>query len=139
MSKFNEELKNADVLLALDGLHPSQKGARITFSRRQADRAGRTLHRGQGTHRRQINRAVAVAMAFGPTAGLELIDRLTFEPSLRSYHLLPSVRGDFLAKLGRIEEASAEFQHAASLTKNARERGFLLKGAAACTRGTALA
>ena len=70
----------------------------------------------------ELNRAVAVAMAFGPAAGLELVDALTSEPSLEGYHLLPSVRGDLLAKLGRFDEARAEFERAASLTRNARER-----------------
>jgi RNA polymerase sigma factor (sigma-70 family) len=80
----------------------------------------------------ELNRAVAVAMAFGPQAGLELVDRLTSEPSLTSYHLLPSVRGDFLAKLGRLKEARAEFERAASLTRNTRERDILLDRARAC-------
>jgi predicted RNA polymerase sigma factor len=80
----------------------------------------------------ELNRAVAVAMAFGPAAGLELVDALTSEPQLRTYHLLPSVRGDLLAKLGRADEASREFQRAASLTRNARERELLLERAAAC-------
>jgi RNA polymerase sigma-70 factor (ECF subfamily) len=84
-----------------------------------------------------LNRAVAVAMAFGPAAGLELVDALTAEPSLQSYHLLPSVRGDLLIKLGRFEEARAEFARAASLTRNARERDLLLDGAAASARGSA--
>ena len=70
----------------------------------------------------ELNRAVAVAMAFGPAAGLELVDALTSEPSLEAYHLLPSVRGDLLAKLGRFDEARVEFERAASLTRNARER-----------------
>ena len=82
----------------------------------------------------ELNRAVAVAMAFGPAAGLELIDTLTSEPSLKAYHLLPSVRGDFLFRLGRFSEAQAEFQRAATLTQNAREREFLLNRAAACSR-----
>jgi len=73
-----------------------------------------------------LNRAVAVSMAFGPAAGLELVDRLLSEPSLRSYHLLPSVRGDLLFKLGRFDEAREEFQRAAGLTRNARERKLLL-------------
>ena len=81
----------------------------------------------------ELNRAVAVAMAFGPAAGLGLVDRLTTEPSLKAYHLLPSVRGDFLFKLGRFTEAQAEFQRAATLTENAREREFLLNRAAACS------
>jgi RNA polymerase sigma-70 factor, ECF subfamily len=80
----------------------------------------------------ELNRAVAVAMASGPAAGLELIDTLAAEPSLKSYHLLPSVRGDFLFKLGRFTEAKAEFERAASLTRNAREREFLLGRARAC-------
>jgi predicted RNA polymerase sigma factor len=80
----------------------------------------------------ELNRAVAVAMAFGPAAGLELVDSLTSEPLLKSYHLLPSVRGDLLKKLDRLEEARAEFERAASLTRNARERALLLERAAAC-------
>jgi RNA polymerase sigma factor (sigma-70 family) len=80
----------------------------------------------------ELNRAVAVAMAFGPATGLELIDNLRSEPSLKSYHLLPSVRGDFLFKLGRYSEAQSEFVHAASLTQNARERKLLLDRARAC-------
>ncbi len=84
----------------------------------------------------ELNRAVAVAMAFGPAAGLELVEALMSEPSLRSYHLLPSVRGDLLAKLGRHEEARAEFERAASLTRNARERELLLDRAAARARGS---
>jgi RNA polymerase sigma-70 factor, ECF subfamily len=79
----------------------------------------------------ELNRAVAVAMARGPTAGLELADVLMSEPSLKRYHLLPSVRGDLLAKLGRAEEARVEFERAASLTRNARERELLLARAAA--------
>jgi len=82
----------------------------------------------------ELNRAVAVAMAFGPAAGLELVDALTSEPSLEKYHLLPSVRGDLLAKLGRLAEARAEFERAAALTRNARERKLLLERAAGCTR-----
>src|SRR5207245_3116743 len=82
----------------------------------------------------ELNRAVAVAMAFGPAAGLELVDAVRSEVSLRSYHLLPSVRGDLLAKLGRLEEARAEFERAASLTRNGRERTLLLERAAACAR-----
>ena len=85
----------------------------------------------------ELNRAVAVGMASGPAAGLELVDALLPEPSLAGYHLLPSVRGDLLAKLGRLEEAVKEFQRAASLTKNARERKLLLERAAACARGEA--
>ena len=85
----------------------------------------------------ELNRAVAVAMASGPAAGLELVDALTTDPSLRTYHLLPSVRGDLLAKLGRFDEARAECERAASLTRNARERELLLARAAACARGSA--
>ena len=78
----------------------------------------------------ELNRAVAVAMAFGPAEGLELVDQLADEPALKGYHLLPSVRGDLLAKLGRHREARAEFKRAASLTQNARERALLLERAA---------
>ena len=78
----------------------------------------------------ELNRAVALAMAFGPAAGLELVDELTSEPSLAGYHLLPSVRGDLLAKLGRLDEARAEFERAAGLTRNTRERELLLARAA---------
>ncbi len=80
----------------------------------------------------ELNRAVALGMAFGPKAGLQLVDELTDEPSLKAYHLLPSVRGDLLYKLGRLEEARAEFERASSLTQNARERDLLLDRAAAC-------
>jgi predicted RNA polymerase sigma factor len=83
----------------------------------------------------QLNRAVALAMLFGPAVGLELIDRLTSEPALKAYHLLPSVRGDLLKKLGRLDEARAEFERAAALTQNARERTLLLGRAAACAHG----
>jgi predicted RNA polymerase sigma factor len=83
----------------------------------------------------ELNRAVAVAMAFGPAAGLEIIDSLTSEPSLKSYHLLPSVRGDFLFKVSRFREAREEFQRAASLTQNGRERELLLDRARACAEG----
>jgi len=74
----------------------------------------------------ELNRAVAVGMASGPAAGLELVDRLLSEPALEQYHLLSSVRGDLLARLGRRDEARAEFERAASLTRNARERDLLL-------------
>jgi RNA polymerase sigma factor (sigma-70 family) len=80
----------------------------------------------------ELNRAVAVSMAFGPAAGLELVDALIEEPALRSYHLLPSVRGDLLAKLGRPGEARAEFERAASVAQNARERDLLLSRAREC-------
>jgi RNA polymerase sigma factor (sigma-70 family) len=85
----------------------------------------------------ELNRAVAVSMASGPAAGLELVNRLSAEPSLKSYHLLPSVRGDLLVKLGRTAEASAEFRRAASLTRNARERELLVERARACAGATA--
>jgi RNA polymerase sigma factor (sigma-70 family) len=85
----------------------------------------------------ELNRAVAVGMAFGPAAGLELADALISEPSLKRYHLLPSVRGDLLAKLDRFDEARVEFERAASLTRNARERQLLLERAAACAAGPA--
>ena len=80
----------------------------------------------------ELNRAVAVAMAYGPAQGLRLVEPLAGHPELRGYHLLPSVRGDLLAKLGRREEARAEFERAASLTRNARERTVLLDRAAGC-------
>jgi RNA polymerase sigma factor (sigma-70 family) len=83
----------------------------------------------------ELNRAVAVAMAFGPARGLELVDRLRSRPELRSYHLLPSVRGDLLAKLGRPVEARAEFERAADQTRNGQERSVLLRRAAACSPG----
>jgi RNA polymerase sigma factor (sigma-70 family) len=83
----------------------------------------------------ELNRAVALAMLFGPEAGLELVDTLTSEPALKTYHLLPSVRGDLLQKLGRFDEARAEFERAAALTQNERERKLLLDRAAACVRG----
>jgi RNA polymerase sigma factor (sigma-70 family) len=82
----------------------------------------------------ELNRAAAVGMAFGPAAGLALVDELRDEPSLASYHLLPSVRGDLLFKLQRFAEAREEFERAASLTRNARERALLLERASACVR-----
>ena len=78
----------------------------------------------------ELNRAVAVSMAFGPAAGLELVDAVA--EALGGYHLLPSVRGDLLAKLGRLDEARLEFERAAALSRNSRERDLLLKRAAAC-------
>ena len=80
----------------------------------------------------ELNRGVAVSMAYGPAAGLELVDRLADEPTLKSYHLLPSVRGDLLSKLGRFDEAREELERAASLTRNAPERALLLQRAQAC-------
>ena len=85
----------------------------------------------------ELNRAVAVSMAYGPAAGLEIVDTLTSEPTMAKYHLLPSVRGDFLRKLGRFEEARAELERAASLTRNVRERELLLQRARACALMTA--
>jgi len=82
----------------------------------------------------ELNRAVAYAMAFGPAAGLEILEPLSDEPALKAYHLLPAVRGDLLAKLGRREEARAEFERAAGLTRNERERTLLLERAAGCER-----
>ena len=82
----------------------------------------------------ELNRAVALSMAFGPAAGLELVDTLTSEPALANYHLLPSVRGDLLFKLGRHDEARAEFERAAGLTRNVRERELLFERARACTQ-----
>ena len=84
----------------------------------------------------ELNRAVALSMAFGPEAGLEVVDGLMREPSLQDYHLLPSVRGEFLAKLGRWTEARAELERAASLAQNAREREMLLERAQACAQGS---
>jgi RNA polymerase sigma factor (sigma-70 family) len=83
----------------------------------------------------ELNRAVAVAMATGPKAGLEIVDRLNAQGALRSYHLLPSVRGDLLQKLGRLSEARAEFERAATLTRNERERRLLQDRASACKPG----
>jgi RNA polymerase sigma-70 factor (ECF subfamily) len=82
----------------------------------------------------ELNRAVAVGMAFGPQAGLDLVDALVAEPALEKYHLLPSVRGDLLKKLGRLPEAREEFERAAALTRNARERDLLLERASACSQ-----
>ena len=82
----------------------------------------------------ELNRAVAVAMASGPQSGLDLVDAVAADPALQGYHLLPSVRGDLLVKLGRLEEARHEFQRAATLTRNAREQELLLGRAAACEK-----
>ncbi|HZT13465.1 MAG TPA: hypothetical protein VFA29_11705, partial [Candidatus Baltobacteraceae bacterium] len=79
----------------------------------------------------ELNRAVAVGMAFGPRAGLEIADALVDEPSLKTYHLLPAVRADLLLKLGRKDEASAEFERAAALALNVRDRALLRNRAAA--------
>jgi predicted RNA polymerase sigma factor len=80
----------------------------------------------------ELNRAVAVSMAHGPEAGLAIVDRLGSEPALRDYHLLPTVRGDLLKKVGRLADARAEFERAASLTRNRRERDLLLERARTC-------
>jgi RNA polymerase sigma-70 factor, ECF subfamily len=85
----------------------------------------------------QLNRAVAVSMAVGPQAGLDLVDTLVGEPTLEHYHLLPSVRGDLLVKLGRVREALHEFERAASLTRNVRERDLLLERARTCETAAA--
>jgi predicted RNA polymerase sigma factor len=85
----------------------------------------------------ELNRAVALAMAFGPEVGLELVDKLTAEPSLASYHRLPSVRAELLFRLNRYDEACTEFERAASLARNARERDLLLSRARACTSAVA--
>ena len=79
-----------------------------------------------------LNRAVAVSMAYGPASALEIVDALRSESRLREYHLLPSVRGELLQRLGRLQEARAEFSHAASLASNVRERTLLLERMAAC-------
>ncbi len=81
----------------------------------------------------ELNRAVAVAMAYGPQAGLDIVDTLLAEPALRSYHLLPSVRADFLARLNRMDEARVEYERSAALTHNRQERALLLERAAGCT------
>ncbi|MNH94863.1 putative ECF RNA polymerase sigma factor SigI [compost metagenome] len=83
----------------------------------------------------ELNRAVAISMAFGPAFGLQIVDELNAEPSLKGYHLLPSVRGDLLAKLGQYDEARAEFERAASMTRNERERVLLLNRASECESG----
>jgi RNA polymerase sigma-70 factor, ECF subfamily len=80
----------------------------------------------------ELNRAVAIGMAWGPAAALELVDAIGEEPALREYHLLPTVRGDLLERLGRKAEAGREFQRAAAMTGNARERAVLLGRMAAC-------
>lgn len=80
----------------------------------------------------ELSRAMAVAMAAGPAAGLALVDALSGNPSLENYHRLPSIRGDLLFKLGRFDEAQSEFTRAAALTRNTRERSMLLERARAC-------
>jgi predicted RNA polymerase sigma factor len=85
----------------------------------------------------ELNRAVALSMAFGPAAGLELVDTLLDEPALANYHLLPTVRGDLLARLDRLDEARTEFERAATLTQNLRERELLLERARTCAAAAA--
>jgi predicted RNA polymerase sigma factor len=87
----------------------------------------------------ELNRAVALGMAAGPAAGLEIVDRLVSARALEHYHLLPAVRGDLLEKLGRHEEAREQFARAAALTRNARERDVLCGRAAACAARAAAA
>jgi len=82
----------------------------------------------------ELNRAVALSMAYGPQAGLDLVDQITDDPALQGYHLVPSVRGDLLWKLGRTDEARAEFERAAAMTRNAAEQQLLLDRAAAARR-----
>jgi RNA polymerase sigma-70 factor (ECF subfamily) len=84
----------------------------------------------------ELNRAVAIGMAFGPRAALELVEALREEPALDGYPLLPTVRGDLLEKLGRLDEARVEFERAALMTANSRQRAALLERAAACTVGS---
>jgi predicted RNA polymerase sigma factor len=86
----------------------------------------------------ELNRAVAVGMAFGAAAGLEIVDTLNSEPSLKHYHLLPTVRADLLAKLGRFSEAGEDFKRAAFLTRNTRERELLLERAATVMKGKSI-
>jgi predicted RNA polymerase sigma factor len=111
---------------AIAACHARARSAEETDWRRIADLYG-ALVRLTPSPVVELNRAVAVGMASGPAAGLELVDALASEPSLRNYHLLPSVRGDLLLKLGRYEEAGAELERAASLTKNAQEKKLLLE------------
>jgi RNA polymerase sigma-70 factor, ECF subfamily len=120
---------------AISGCHARAHTPEETDWVRIADLYGRLAQLGRSPIV-ELNRAVAVAMAFGPAAGLELIDALRSEPTLQSYHLLPSARANLLAKLGRFDEARSELERAASLTRNARERELLLQRAAACAAGS---
>jgi RNA polymerase sigma factor (sigma-70 family) len=115
----------------LAACHARARAAEETDWRRIAELYG-TLGRLEPSPVVELNRAVAVGMADGPEAALALVDTLTADPALRRYHLLPSVRGDLLFKLGRLSEAGAEFERAASLTRNERERTLLLARAACC-------
>jgi predicted RNA polymerase sigma factor len=136
-------LDRADVLGGADGFYALQ--AAIAACHARARTAGETdWTRIAGLYGRlsqrapspviELNRAVAVSMAAGAQAGLDLVDALASEPSLREYHLLPGVRGDLLVKLGRLGEARREFERAAELTRNACERELLLERAASCAR-----
>ena len=136
-----DALARAETLGGGDGLYALQ--AAIAACHARAASAAETdwtriaalydaLARRAGSPVVELNRAVAHAMAFGPAAGLALVDALAGEPSLARYHLLPSVRGDLLVRLGRLDEARAEFERAAELTRNGRERALLRERAAAC-------
>jgi RNA polymerase sigma factor (sigma-70 family) len=133
-----EKLEGASGLYALQAAiaacHGRARTAAETDWERIADLYG-TLAKVAESPVVELNRAVAISMAFGPAAGLELVDKLTSEPSLENYHLLPSVRGDFLLKLGRDDEARAEFERAASMTRNSRERDLLLERARSAAGG----
>ena len=135
-----EELGGARAALRAPGRDRRLSRAGAHARRKRTGRASRRSTTNWPGSRRspvvELNRAVAVAMAFGPQAGLDLVDALTAEPSLRGYHLLPTVRGDLLFKLGRLDEARAEFERAAALTRNARERALLLERARACPGGS---
>jgi RNA polymerase sigma factor (sigma-70 family) len=118
---------------AIAACHARARAPEDTDWERIADLYGR-LAGVAGSPVVELNRAVAVSMAQGPAAGLEIIDRLVSEPELQRYHLLPSVRGDFLYKLDRLDEARIEFERAAAMTRNARERDLLLQRAADCSQ-----
>jgi RNA polymerase sigma-70 factor (ECF subfamily) len=120
------------VQAAIAACHATARGAADTDWHEIAGLYGE-LTKMNGSAVVELNRAVAVAMAFGPAAGLEIVEPLSSEPALADYHLLPAVRGDLLAKLGRRDEARAEFERAAALTKNARERTLLLERAASAS------
>jgi hypothetical protein len=122
-------------------LHPASRHRRLPRPSRHSDATDwpriaalyRTLAETTPSPIIELNRAVAVSMALGPQAGLDIVDTLTSEPSLKNYHLLPSVRGDLLTKLNRLDEARTEFNRAATLTRNTRERDLLLKRANDCS------
>jgi RNA polymerase sigma-70 factor, ECF subfamily len=126
-----EQLGPYGLQAAIAACHARARSGEETDWRRIAELYG-ALARLTPTPVIELNRAVAVAMSEGPATGLAIVDQLQSEPSLRSYHLLPGVRADFLAKLGRMDEAKAEYERAASLTQNARERALLLERAKAC-------